>query len=81
VFNGATDKDVGKQNKNNVTTQKWVNLLLLMLNDFKNNGHCVTMDSAYMGDIMAMIGQDVWRIDMVGTGTNIDCTKSMKKGT
>jgi hypothetical protein len=45
------------------------------------------MDSAYMGDIMAMIGRDVWRINMVGvaqanhTGANIDCTKSMKKGT
>ncbi len=64
-----------------------MNLLLLMLNDFKNNGHCVTMDSAYMGDIMAMIGWDVWCINMVGTvqasrtGANIDCTKSMKKGT
>ncbi len=58
-----------------------------MLNDFKNNGHCITMDSTYMGDIMAMIGRDVWRINMVGTaqvnrtGANIDCTKSMKKGT
>jgi hypothetical protein len=58
-----------------------------MLNNFKSNGHCVTMDSAYMGDIMAMIGRDVWRINMVGTaqanrtGTNIDCIKSMKKGT
>jgi hypothetical protein len=63
-----------------------VNLLSLMLNDFKNNGHCVTMDSAYMGDMMVMIGRDVWRIIMVGTAqanrtsANIDCTKSMKKG-
>jgi hypothetical protein len=87
VFGGAMDEDLGKQNKNTLTTQKWVNLLSLMLNDFKNNGHCVTMDSAYMGDIMAMIDRDVWRINMVGTaqanrtGTNIDCTKSMKKGT
>ncbi len=45
------------------------------------------MDSAYMGDIMAMIGWDVWRINTVGTaqanrtGANIDCTKSMKKET
>jgi hypothetical protein len=58
-----------------------------MLNDFKNNGHCVTMDSAYMGDIMAMIGWDVWRISMVGTAqanrtsANINCTKLMKNGT
>jgi hypothetical protein len=64
-----------------------VNLLSLMLDSFKKNGHCVTMDSTYMGDIMAMIGCDVWHINMVGTaqvnrtGANVDCTKSMKKGT
>ncbi len=87
VFGGATDEDLAKQNENTVTTQKWVNLLSLMLNDFKNNGHCVTMDSAYMGDIMVMIGHDMWCINMVGTvqanhtGANIDCTKFMKKGT
>jgi hypothetical protein len=63
------------------------NLLTLMLDSFKSAGHCVTMDSAYMGNIMAMIGQDVWRINMVGTaqanrtGAIVDCTKSMKKGT
>ena len=39
----------------------------MMLDSFKSAGHCVTMDSAYMGNIMAMIGQDVWRINMVGT--------------
>jgi hypothetical protein len=78
---------LGKPNKNTITTQKWVNLLSLMLNNFKNNGHCVTMDSAYMGDIMAMIGRNVWHINLVDTlqanrtGANIDCTKSMKKGT
>jgi hypothetical protein len=31
VFGRATDGDLGKANKNTVTTQKWVNLLLLML--------------------------------------------------
>lgn len=31
----------------------------LMLDDFKGAGHCSTMDSAYMGGIMAMIGRDV----------------------
>ena len=51
VFGGKTDGDLGKTNNNTITIQKWVNLLLLMLDAFKNNGHCVTMDSAYMGDI------------------------------
>ncbi len=32
VFSGATDGDSGKPNKNTVTTQKWVKLLLMMLN-------------------------------------------------
>ena len=87
VFGGKKDGDLGKTNDNTVTIQKWVNLLSLMLDAFKNKGHCVTMDSAYMGDIMAMIGRDVWRINMVGTAqanrtrADIDCTKSMKKGT
>jgi hypothetical protein len=87
VFGGATDGDLGKDNENTVTTQEWVNLLSLMLDKFKNNGHCVTMDSVNMGNIMAMIGRNVWRINMVSTaqanrtGANIDCTTSMKKGT
>ena len=87
MFGGATDGDLGKQNDNTVTTQKWVNLLLLMLNNFKNNCHCIAMDGAYMVDIMAMIGHNVWRISMVGTAqanrtcANVDCTKSMKKET
>ncbi len=86
VLGGTMDRDLGKPNDNTITTQKWVNLLSLMLNNFKNKGHCVTMDNAYMGDIMAMIGHNVWRINMVGTtqanqtGANIDCTKLMKKG-
>ena len=87
VFGRKTDGDLGKTNNNTVTIQKWVNLLSVMFNAFKYNRHCVTMDSAYMGNIMAMIGHDVWRINMVGTaqanrtGAGMDCTKSMKKGT
>ena len=87
MFGEVSEGDLDKTSKNTVTTQKWVNLLLLMLNSFKNNGHCVAMDSTYMGDIMAMIGRHVWRINMVGTaqanrtGANVDCTKLMKKGT
>ena len=87
VFGKASDGDLDKKNKNTVTTQKWVNLLLLMLDSFKKKGHCITMDSAYIGDITAKIGRDVWCINMVQmaqanrTGTNVDCTKSMKKGT
>ena len=38
-----------------------------MLENFKGEGHRVTMDSAYMGNIMALIGHHKWKINMVGT--------------
>ena len=38
-----------------------------MLDPFKGAGRCVTMDSAYMGDIMAQIGRLEWNMNMVGT--------------
>ena len=42
-----------------VTTQKNVTLLDIFLDAFKRKGHCVTMDSAYMGDTIDQIGQEV----------------------
>ena len=33
--------------------QRWINLLLLMIDDYKGVGRYIAMDSAYMGDIMA----------------------------
>ena len=47
--------------------QKWVNMYDLMLGLFKGAGWCVTMDSAYMGDIMAQVGCEEWLMNMVGT--------------
>jgi hypothetical protein len=48
----------------------------------------VPMDSAYMGDIMAQVGREVWGMNMVGTvqcnrlGADMkNTTKKMKKGT
>jgi hypothetical protein len=87
VFGRAMDGNLNKANENTITTQKWVHLLQLMLDNFKNKGHCITMDSPYMGNIMAMIGRNMWGINMVGkaqancTGANINCMKSMKKET
>ncbi len=60
----------------------------VLLDDFKGKGHFVTMDSAYMGDIMAQIGHDEWKLNMVGTsqsiqtGVNVkDVIEKMKLGT
>ena len=54
-----------------------------MLDNFKGEGHCVTMDSAYMGDIMALAGCHKWKPNMVGTAqenrTGAD-TKEEEKG-
>ena len=63
------------------------NLYNIMMNPFKGKGLCVTMDSACMGDIMALIGRHEWLINMVGTanenrnGANTkEKKKEMKKG-
>jgi hypothetical protein len=71
-----------------MSIQKWINLLSLMVDDYKGKGRYITMDSAYMGDIMAQVGREVWGMNMVGT---VQCnqsgadtkatTKKMKKGT
>jgi hypothetical protein len=60
----------------------------VLLNDYKGHGHCVTMDSAYMGDIMAQLGHDEWKINMVGMaqlnrmGANVkDFIDKLKIGT
>ena len=47
--------------------QKFVNLFEIMLAQFRGKGHHATCDLAYMGDIMALIARNVWKINMVGT--------------
>jgi hypothetical protein len=88
TFGGKTDEDLQSRHINVVMTQKWVNLMLLLLDDFKGKDHCVTMDSAYMGDIMAQIGRKEWKLNMVGTAqsnrtsANLkDVVNKMKAGT
>jgi hypothetical protein len=67
TFGGKTSKDLQSRHVNIVATQKWVNLMSVLLNNFKGKGHCVTMDSAYMGDIIAQIGCKEWKMNLVGT--------------
>ena len=59
-----------------------------MLGKFKGKGHCVSIDSAYMGDIMTLIGHHEWKIKMLGTtqenrtgADNAAEKKAMKKNT
>ena len=39
-----------------------------MLDNFKVEWYsCVTINSAYMGDIMTLIGRQEWKVNMLGT--------------
>ena len=67
TYGGKSDEDISRTTSHTGSTQKWVNLLDEMLDEFKGKGHCVTMDSAYMGDILAQIGREEWKYNMVGT--------------
>jgi hypothetical protein len=67
VYGGKNDSDLLVRHQNTLTLLKFVSLYNIMLNSFKNKGHCLVMDSAYMGDPMALIGRHVWGINMVGT--------------
>ena len=56
TFGGKNDGDLGMLHDNCMTIQKWINLLSLMVDDYKGAGRYITMDSVYMGDIMAQVG-------------------------
>ena len=62
--------------------------MLLLLDNFKGKDRCFTIDSTYMGDIMAQIGCEEWKLNMVGTAqsnqqdANVkDVVDKMKAGT
>jgi hypothetical protein len=61
------------RHENCETIQKWINLMSKMIDEYKNAGRFVTMDSAYMGDIMAQIGREIWGMNMIGT---VQCNRS-----
>jgi hypothetical protein len=71
VYGGKSDKDINVHNPHTVTRLKMVSLYGLMLDPFKHKGHCVVMDSAYMGDAMCQVGYEEWGIK----------AKEIKKGT
>ncbi len=67
TFSGKEDGDLGMQHNNCRSIQICINLMSLMIDKYKGEGCYVTMDLAYMGDIMAQIGPEVWGMNMVGT--------------
>ncbi|KAL7527926.1 hypothetical protein ACHAXR_002197 [Thalassiosira sp. AJA248-18] len=83
VYGGKHDEGLNHQHHNTANTQKWVNLYDEMLEEFKGIGMCMTMDSAYMGDIMGQIWREVWCMNFVGTcqknRVGADVTEDHKK--
>jgi hypothetical protein len=75
MYEGASDEDLDQRTLNMQSTQKFVNLMLYMVDEYKGCGHSVMMILAYMGDIMAQIGQEDWGFNMVGT-TQTNRTKA-----
>ena len=66
AYSGKTDEDLNCINQNTEKMQKWINLYIIMLEPFKGAGKMVTMDSAYMGDIMLLVGHYEWKMNMFG---------------
>ena len=67
VYGGRADTDLNRRHNNTETLLKFVTLYSIMLKNFTGHGHCLVMDSVYIGDVMALIGHHVWQINMVGT--------------
>jgi hypothetical protein len=63
VYGGKGDGDINVHNEHTATKLKMVSLYNFMLESFKHKGHCVVMDSAYMGDAMCQVGQEEWKIN------------------
>jgi hypothetical protein len=67
VYGGKGNEDINIHNELTATKLKMVSLYDFMLDPFKAVGHCVVMDSAYMGDAMCQVGWAEWSINMDGT--------------
>ena len=62
TYGGRKDEDLCNKSIYTGTVQKWINLLDIVLDEYKGAGHSCTTDSAYMGDIMSLIGRYEWKI-------------------
>jgi hypothetical protein len=67
AYGGKGSEDINVHNEHTATKLKMTSLYNLIIDPFKDVGHCVVMDSANMGDAMCQVGQAKWGINMVGT--------------
>ena len=60
VCGGKNDGDLNRRHPNTASVLKFVTLCSIILNSFRGKGHCLVVDSAHMGDAMALIGRHEW---------------------
>ena len=58
--------------------QKFINLLGEFLTDFMRRGCSCTMDSAYMGQLLAQVACKVWLVNVLGTAQIDRCGPDSK---
>ena len=69
MYGGREDKGMNKQNPNvkGYGVQKFINILKIFFADFMGLGHIATMNSAYRDKLATQVGQEVWKLNIVGT--------------
>ena len=87
MFGGRNDGNLGMHHENCALIKKWIYHMALMLNKYTGKGRFATIYSAYMGNIMAQVGWEIWGVNMAGTVQSNQCgagtaemTKKMKPG-
>ena len=80
TYRSKHDKDLNRTTENTVTTQKVINLLEEILNPwFVRRGCCITMDSAYMGEPLAMVVTEAWKMNVLSTSSQIHAALIQKR--
>jgi hypothetical protein len=61
---GKGDEDINVNSEHTIIKLKVVSLynFMLLIEPFKHKGHCVVMDSVYMGDTMCQVGREEWLV-------------------
>ena len=67
VYGSKADEDIKKITHAVVTQQVFINLLEIVMEPFMGRDCTATMDSAYMGELMAQVATKGWKLNVVGT--------------
>ena len=69
AYGEREDKEMNGKTKNveRSSKQNFINLFEPFFADFMGRGHIATINPAYMGKLATQVGQEVWKLNMVGT--------------